>query len=409
MQTLVASPDSRWVATGSLDFTVILWDTADGAMVQRWVPHSYTPVRSLAFSPDSRYLVSGGDDGKAAIWDLSRGACKLATLEGHTGSILTCAWSSGGCTIATGSEDGTVRLWDPRTFRQRALIELNAAVICLAFSPDGLWLACGSRSGECCIVNVPSAVLHRSFWLSPYDGDDDGNDSFYSPQAPHRARRDAIAVFDPTSGSTRLATAVCGSSAGIKVVDAEVGSVLAHVGGKTRELPPMQDVSFSPDGTFVLGVSTETSRNAVYMWESDTGLELLRLTGHTDAVQRARFSPCGRYIASASADRTVWVWSTRNGLCVATLSEHGEAVDHVAFSPDGKTLSSGARDGTVVIRQMRDIIFTGEQGQLDAPPADTMAAAVNPDAKGKGNVRAEPKVERRTRGGQVDCHQFHCR
>ena len=95
---------------------------------------------------------------------------------------------------------------------------------------------------------------------------------------------------------------------------------------------------------------------------------------------------------------------------MATLSEHSEAVEHVAFSPDGKTLSSGARDGTVVIRQMRDIIFTEEQGELDAALANlnAVAAAVNPDVKGKGNVRAEPKVEHRTRGGRVDCHQFHC-
>lgn len=55
------------------------------------------------------------------------------------------------------------------------------------------------------------------------------------------------------------------------------------------------------------------------------------LLGHAAIVLCVRVSPCGRYIASASKDRTVRVWDVLSGACVAIAEGHTEAVGALAW------------------------------------------------------------------------------
>ena len=71
------------------------------------------------------------------------------------------------------------------------------------------------------------------------------------------------------------------------------------------------------------------------------------LRGHTGALTDVRFSPDGRYLATAGEDSTAMIWNVQNGEVVHKFADAGDVVLAVAFSPDGQSLVTGSRDGIV--------------------------------------------------------------
>ncbi|HCI81011.1 MAG TPA: hypothetical protein DHW02_15130, partial [Ktedonobacter sp.] len=63
-------------------------------------------------------IVSGSEDNTVHIWDAYMGQ-NAVICRGHTQAVVTVAWSPDGNYVASGSIDGTVRLWDAATGQQK--------------------------------------------------------------------------------------------------------------------------------------------------------------------------------------------------------------------------------------------------------------------------------------------------
>jgi WD40 repeat protein len=68
---LAFSPDGRFLATGTGNDLIILWDTATGTMARRLVGHR-GQVHAVAFAPNGKTLISGGADATVRVWQVPR-------------------------------------------------------------------------------------------------------------------------------------------------------------------------------------------------------------------------------------------------------------------------------------------------------------------------------------------------
>ena len=96
--TVAISPDGQYVAAGSLDKSVRVWDVRTGYVVERLdgLDGHKDSVYSVAFAPNGRDLVSGSLDKTIKMWELGsesrggmmngqtpRGGRCVRTFEGH--------------------------------------------------------------------------------------------------------------------------------------------------------------------------------------------------------------------------------------------------------------------------------------------------------------------------------------
>jgi general transcriptional corepressor TUP1 len=120
--SVAISPDARFVAAGSLDTVVRIWDVATGTLVDRLRGHGDS-VYSVAFTPDGKGLVSGSLDKTLKYWELNTamnnarktgerfGKCVL-DFTGHKDYVLSVAISHDGQWVVSGSKDRGVQFWD---------------------------------------------------------------------------------------------------------------------------------------------------------------------------------------------------------------------------------------------------------------------------------------------------------
>ncbi len=78
------SPDGRFIASGSLDKTVKLWDVETGIELRTFAGHS-SSVLSVSFSPDGRFIASGSVDDAVKLWDIQTGkeVMTMVSLSGN--------------------------------------------------------------------------------------------------------------------------------------------------------------------------------------------------------------------------------------------------------------------------------------------------------------------------------------
>jgi WD40 repeat protein len=228
------SPDGKFLASGSNDKTVKVWEVGSWREVVTLKGHG-DPVNSVSFSPDGKFLASGSGDWTVKVWEVGSWR-EVVTLKGHGSSVNSVSFSPDGKFLASGSGDWTVKVWEVGRWQEVATLRGHGDVVrSVAFSPDGKFLASGSEDKTVKVWEVGS-------W-----------------------REVATLKHEWTANS----------------------------------------VAFSPNGKFLASGSSD---DTVKVWEVGSWREVATLRGHENRVLSVSFSPDGKFLASGSWDETVKVW-----------------------------------------------------------------------------------------------------
>ncbi|MBI1763045.1 MAG: caspase family protein [Acidobacteria bacterium] len=372
IEAIAYSPDGRYLATGSSDRTIKIWEALTGRELRAL--NGGTGIKALAYSPDGRLLASGGNDGKLRLWDTASGQ-ERAVFDGHPKGVLALAFSSDGRWLASGgTDDKTVKLWEVAT--QHAVHSLSghqAWVTALAFSPDSQTLVSGDAAGGLRLWELNTGALQhtltahkdriRSLAFSA-DGErlaSGGNDAVIQLWQPRTGQllkslptqpASVVAVAFASNGQQllictndhtrkRFALANSNSTGSANIIANEIEQTKLDNG---ENLNRYQTAVFSADGQS-LAVCDGT--RDVMMHQTTGAAEAFALTSRVNPVKAVAFSPDGRWLVTGNQDTSITLWETFSGRAVGTLYSNAGSINALAFSPDNQTLASGSYGGVI--------------------------------------------------------------
>lgn len=379
IKSLALSSSGEVLASGSNDHTAKLWNVSSGRELFTLSGHSNS-VEVLAFSPDDRWLASGSNDTTIKIWDVTDGR-EVQTLKGHSAAITALVFGPDGKTLASGSADNAIKFWNTAAWNEtRTLNKHTKKITTLSFSPDGKRLASGSADGAIIVWDSSSgrdrltikrnsiAVRATSFSsdseLSSISAD--GTVVAWNAENGREVRlvsggADADEmVFASVSRDGRLLASSTGNRL-LELRDGLTGKLLKKLESHSAGF---FSVAFSRDGRWL---ASGTNDRSIRLWQIATGREMPRLSGHTGWVNSVAFSPDSRLLASASNSGEVKLWDVNTGHETFGVAYGQERLHTVAFSKDGKLLASAGTGQTVHLLDLntkQSRTLTGHEGEI---------------------------------------------
>lgn len=288
-------------------------------------------IQALAFTPDGQYLFAGGQNKK------------ILMIEQHSGKVV---WESP---------------------------ERPDAVLSLAVSPDGQWLAqtCGDNTQNTAELNVWSIADKTLRWSKPKQTNDiqlvrfspDGktlavahyfNILFYEPATGQQKKFfsghpmdvnaiyghvDAITDIEFTQDPLKFITV--GWDKNVKIWDSEIG----HEIKTYPEGDPINAAVLVDQGRKII----TGSRGGLHIWNRETNLCDSIIATDSD-VQTMELFRLGEYFLTGDDKGNLTVWRSGTMEKVNGFSNvHQRGVWALAVTNDGDWIASGGGDGKIIL------------------------------------------------------------
>jgi WD40 repeat protein len=365
------SPNNQEIVTASADTTVKIWNRK-GEEIRTLKGHN-DEVISASFSRDGEKIVTGSADDTVKVWN--RNGTLLSTFRGHQDDVRAVSFSRDG-TIASASKDKMVKIWQPNSTPLNHILSGHGDwVYKISFSPDGKTIASASRDQTVRLWGADGSLLKKLeghqdsvSWVSispdnktVASASDDKTVKLWNLQGKVLATLAHGGIVKSVSFSPDGKT-IAAASVDRKLYLWRWNGSKATLLAKLDHSNPLISVSFSPDGKTIATATVSddsatgnknafqsAGANQVYLWQfNGSSAKLLKTLDQVDSVKDVSFSPDGKTIATASADKKVYLWRfDEQGATIAEKLDHSDTVESVSFSPDGKLIAAASAGNTV--------------------------------------------------------------
>jgi len=335
------------------------------------MPGHTEAILHVSYSPCGRFLASGGGDTTVRFWDVNTCLPKR-TCQGHRNHVLVTGWSPDGKRFGSADKNGFVIVWDPTTGESKKSFKAHSKwVTAMAWEPMHRNVNCERlcTSSKDCLVKIWN--VRTGSCQATLSGHTDsvecvrwGGEGLIYTCSRDRTIKVWGAEPDTNAKSTnkdvgKLVRTLTGHGHRVNTI-----ALNCDYACRTGPFDHNGYKQFSNDGEAlksatdryneikkVIGEEVLVSGSddfTLFFWQPTSSKHpIKRLTGHQQAVNDIKFSPDGRYFASASFDKKVKIWDGRNGNFFNTLTGHVGAVYSVAWASDSRYLVSASKDSTL--------------------------------------------------------------
>lgn len=275
--------------------------------------HSFSQtVYNAAFSQDGQYLIA--DAGQKAIL-INNTNRVVSELSAHKSTIYSVGFTPTGRYPFTTSQDFSALIYDHSGNILVSLKGHRAPVYDLDVSADGNTIATAGWDGTVKLWNWNGEEINS---LVPGNKMELLTIARFSPEGNYLITSDGfqIAVFDLNNAAKPIYTI-------------------------SQKNDTYTDIALSKSRNIF---AASTVYGAIDIYEI-TGKYLTTLYGHSASVRKVAFSSDGKYMVTASADKTAIIWDA-SWTAKVVLRGHSAPLYRATFSEDGLYILTTAEDGT---------------------------------------------------------------
>lgn len=284
---------------------------------------------------------------------------KNSVLSSHTGEVNCLAFSPNGYFLASGDVDAAIKIWDTETGTlQKTINGHSESVYNLVYSRDGSKLFSGGWDNDIIMWDTKSWQKIRTFNKDP----------------------EYFTAFTINSAGTILPCGMMDNS--IKLLDAATAAVVKTFAGHSAYV---NCLAYNSDNSLLASGSSDYT---VKIWDMKAGALLRTLTGHNYPVTSVSFSPDGSTLASGASDNSLKVWNAKSGALLKSI-DCGFGINSVAFSLEGDKVAVAGSSNLVKVYS----IVTGEEvNSYSGHNEDVLTLAYNHDGSALASGSSDKSV-----------------